>query len=136
MKYEIQTKDGYVSGIVHNGDKRDIYDQNFITNTFYKNGHLINCYKLINGEYILDTEKETKELEQYNKEKRLSTLHSYLNETDYITARAFEEVMTLNNPLTFITDMIAILIKYTTQYKDVIAQRKVVRAEIEELEKE
>ena len=136
MKYEIQTKDDYVSGIIHNGNEKDIYDEDFIINTFYKDGHLINCYKLINGEYILDTEKETKEIEQNNKERRLSTLYKYLDETDYITARAFEEVMALNNPVTFITDIIAILVKYATQYKDVIAQRKIVRAEIEELEKE
>ena len=99
----------------------------------------LSAYKLIDNIMVLDNEKKKEIIaqeEQTAKEENIKELKKYLADTDYITARAFEEVMALNNPLTFVTDMIAILVKYSTQYKDVIAQRKIVRAEIEELEKE
>lgn len=99
----------------------------------------LSAYKLIDNILVLDEVKKAKLIEQEEqtaKDENIKELKSYLKDTDYITARAFEEVMALNNPLTFIADMIAILVKYSTQYKDVIAQRKIVRAEIEELEKE
>lgn len=99
----------------------------------------LSAYKLIDNIMVLDNEKKKEIIaqeEETAKAQHIIELKKYLTDTDYITARAFEEVMTLNNPITFITDMIAILVKYATQYKDVIAQRKIVRAEIEELEKE
>lgn len=99
----------------------------------------LSAYQLISKELVLDEIKKAELInqeEQTAKAERIAELKKYMSDTDYITARAFEEVMALNNPLTFIADMIAILIKYSTQYKDVIAQRKIVRAEIEDLEKE
>ena len=98
----------------------------------------LSAYKLIDNNIILDNEKKKEIITQEEeniKAQHITELKKYLTDTDYITARAFEEVMALNNPLTFVTDMIAILIKYATQYRDIIAQRKTVRAEIEELEK-
>ena len=68
-----------------------------------------------------------------DREKEISRLKSFLNETDYIVSRCFEEVMALDNRLTFIVDFIAIMVKYTKKYKEVLAERVKARKRIEEL---
>ena len=84
MKYEIQLdENNYVSGIVHNGDERDIYDDEFIFNTFYKDGHRVNCYHLVDGEYILDEVKEQEEIAKEQKEQEIARLKQELSDTDY-----------------------------------------------------
>ena len=98
----------------------------------------INAYKLINNDLILDIEKlqELKDMEiSHNKMLRIEELKKLLYETDYICSRAFEEVLALSNPITFISDFIKILVKYSAEYKNVIANRIAWRKEIEELEK-
>ena len=134
MLYTVNTDtNNYVLSISHTG--HDNIELNLETLEL----SYLSAYKLIDSNMILDIEKKKEIIsqeEEATKQKNIKELKKYLTDTDYITARAFEEVMALNNPLTFIADMIAILIKYSTQYKDVIAQRKIVRAEIEELEKE
>ena len=98
----------------------------------------LTAYQLVDNNMVLDEVKKAELIyqeEQKTKAERIAELKKYLTETDYITARTVEDIMGLTNPVTFITDTIAILVKYATQYKDIIAQRKIVRAEIEELEK-
>ena len=98
----------------------------------------LSAYQLINNDLILDEVKKAEMIQQEEetaKAKRIAELKKYMTDTDYITAHTVEDIMSLNNPLTFVTDIIAILVKYATQYKDIIAQRKIVRAELEELEK-
>ena len=71
MKYEIQLdENNYVCAIVHTGDDvKDIYDDDFVFNTFYKDGHRPNCYYLKNDEYILDEIKEKEEIEKEEQER-------------------------------------------------------------------
>lgn len=98
----------------------------------------LTAYQLIGNSMMLDEVKKAELIyqeEQTAKAERIAELKKYMTDTDYITARTVEDIMSLSNPLTFVTDVIAILVKYATQYKDIIAQRKIVRAEIEELEK-
>lgn len=98
----------------------------------------LSAYQLIGNNMVLDEVRKAELIyqeEQTAKAERIAELKKYMTDTDYITARTVEDIMGLTNPVTFITDTIAILVKYTTQYKDIIAQRKIVRAEIEELEK-
>ena len=84
MKYEIQLdENNYVSGIVHNGDERDIYDDEFIFNTFYKDGHRVNCYHLVDGEYSLDEVKEQEEIAKEQEEQKIARLKQELADTDY-----------------------------------------------------
>ena len=63
----------------------------------------------------------------------ITELQAKLTETDYIVSRAFEEVMSLTNPITWVADVIKIMIKYSAKYREVIANRKSWRERIEEL---
>lgn len=84
MKYEIiLDENNYVSGIVHNGDERDVYDDEFIFNTFYKDGHRVNCYHLVDGEYIIDEVKEQEEIAKEQEKKEIARLKKELADTDY-----------------------------------------------------
>lgn len=135
MKYEVITDfEGYVQVIRHTGTIRD-YVELDLDKYDLSNDRLF-AYKLGKNRLIFD-EKKYKEItdvkQKVEDEKEISRLKSFLNETDYITARAFEEVMALNNPLTWIADVIKINIKYTTQYASVMAERVKARKRIEEL---
>ena len=75
MKYEIiLDENNYVSGIVHNGDERDIYADEFIFNTFYKDGHRVNCYHLVGDEFVLDEVKEQEEIAKEQKEQEIPSV--------------------------------------------------------------
>ncbi len=89
--------------------------------------------KCVNGELIVDEEKKQEILENIAKNTEILDLERNLDSTDYIMARMMEEVMALNNPLTFIADFIKILANYNTKYKETLANRKTWRARIEEL---
>lgn len=96
----------------------------------------LNAYKFIDGVLELDENKKAeliKQEEQTAKETEILELEQALNRTDYIMARMMEEIMALNNPLTFISDMIKIFVSYGTKYKDTLADRKTWRERIEEL---
>lgn len=92
------------------------------------------CYHLVDGEILLDLDRKQKQIEEENKQLEIEELEWKLTGTDYICARCFEEILALDNKLTFIADFIAILAKYTKQYKEVLAQRKQWRERIEELQ--
>lgn len=96
MKYEIQLdENNYVSAIVHNGDEKGIYDDKFIFNTFYKDSHRINCYHLVDGEYILDEAKEqeeiAKEQEEAKKPSQMETIEAQVLYTALITDSMLKE---------------------------------------------
>lgn len=94
------------------------------------------CYHLVGDNLILDETKKQEQINLINKEYEIEILKNQLYDTDYITARCFEEIMALDKPLTFISDFITIIVKYSKQYKEVIANRKTWRERIEELENE
>lgn len=97
----------------------------------------LNAYRLIDSEIILD---EAKKAEMANAEQQqaideeIADLKAKLNESDYIVANTFEEVMSLDNAITFIADFIKIMADFRTKYADLIINRKNWRARIEELE--
>lgn len=98
----------------------------------------LGAYQLIDGSLILNQEKLAQlvsEEEREAKNEEIFDLQEKLNQTDYIVARAFEEVMSLTNPLTWIADVIKIMIKYSAQYAEQLANRKTWRERIEELKK-
>ena len=75
------------------------------------------------------------EKQQKAKETEIESLKESLAQTDYIVAEAFENVLSLDNPVTFISDFIKILLQYNSKYATVIANRKIWRDRIEELSK-
>ena len=117
MKYEIRLdENNYVSGIVHNGDERDIYDDEFIFNTFYKDGHRVNCYHLVGDEFILDVVKEQEEIAKEQKEQEIARLKAELTQYDYIGTK------------------IAMGVATKEDYADEIAHTEEVRKQIRQLE--
>lgn len=125
-------KDGFILSISHTDHDNVSLDLNKIDLKY------LNAYKLIDGVISLDEEKKAEmeaEEQEEAKQTEIADLKESLNETDYIMSRMLEEIMALNNPLTFIADMIKIFASYATKYKDVLANRKIWRARIEELEK-
>lgn len=136
MRYEIITdKDKYVSIIHHtNNPMRDIYELDLSQYDLDK----IKAYKLVGKELIFDEDRWNEIVEAKQKDldnKEINLLQKQLNESDYIVARAFEEVMQLTNPLTFVADLLKITLKYSLKYKEVIKNRKTWRERIEELRK-
>lgn len=93
----------------------------------------LSCYQFIDDEIILDEEMKNEIERKRSDEKEIFELKQKLNESDYIFAEELEEITALSNPLTFVTDLIAILIKYSSKYKEVIINRKKWRERIKEL---
>lgn len=136
MKYQVITDaDGYVSIIRHTGTKKDFVELDL--SEYDLSNNKLHAYKLGKNQLIFDEERYQQILDEIqHKEdlKEIASLKSFLNETDYITARAFEEVMALNNPLTWVADVIKINLKYSKQYAETINKRIWARKRIEELE--
>ena len=125
MKYKIiLDENNYVSGIVHNGDEKDIYDDEFIFNTFYKDGHRVNCYHLVDGEYILDEVKEQEEITKEQKENEIAILKAELCKYDYIGTKLAMGVAT--------KEEYAVQIAYTETIREQIRELENFRTEIEE----
>lgn len=97
----------------------------------------LNAYKWINSEVILDETKKAEiiaEEVKRNAEEEIMELKQKLSETDYIFTQEVEEISSLSNPVTFVADLIKILVSYSTKYKDIISDRKAWRDRIKELE--
>ena len=129
MLYTVTTnKEGYIMSIGHTAN--DSIDLDLQTMEL----EYLNAYQLIDNVPVLNemrkteiiAEKETEEHDEHIRE-----LKQFLKDTDYITAESFEKVLALNNPVTFISDMIKILVEYNSKYADIIAQRVQARKEIE-----
>lgn len=133
MKYYV-TVDvrGYVLNIVHTGTIRDYVELNLDDYDLTKK----RAYKLGKNKLIFD-QKEWERISSENEKKadfkEIDELKSFLYETDYITSRAYEEILSLTNPLTWIADVIKINIKYTREYAQTLAQRVKARNRIEEI---
>ena len=133
MKYKIiLDNNNYVVNYVV--DKDGQYNDEDIRNIFDNFSHHISSYILNNDDFIFDEEKEKETVKNETISKRKAELHNLLNESDYIVARTFEQVMSCTNPLTFITDIIAIITKFSAQYGEVIANRQTWRDELEAME--
>lgn len=136
MKYEVITNmQGYCQIIRHTGTFRDYVELNL--DDYDLSNYRLFAYKLGKNKLVFDENKYKELQEQHQRredEKEISSLKSFLYETDYIVARCFEEVMALNNRLTFIIDFLAIMLKYSQKYKEVLTERVKARKRIEELE--
>lgn len=90
-------------------------------------------YKFEKGSFVMDEKKKEEILTNEAKQNEIIVLKQNLADTDYIFSKELEEITSLSNPLTFVADIIKILVSYASTYKDAIAQRKAWRARIEEL---
>ena len=125
-------KDNFILSLAHTSNDNVDIDVEKIDMKY------LNAYQILNGIVTLNEEKKAEMIEaeeQAEKDEEIAELEKNLNDTDYIMARMVEEIMALNNPLTFITDIIKIFANYATKYKDALADRKTWRARIEELRK-
>lgn len=135
MKYEVITDfNKYVKLIRHTGTIKDFVELDL--DKYDLSNDRIYAYKLGKNELIFDEDKYKEicdEKQEKENQKEISVLKQFLNDTDYIIARSYEEVLALNNPLTFVADVIKIQIKYSKQYKEKLAERVKARKRIEEL---
>lgn len=95
----------------------------------------LNAYQLVDGIPVINEMKKAELIAEENKQDHdahIEELKQFLKDTDYITAETFEKVMSLNNPVTFITDILKILVEYKSKYAVLIEQRQSARAEIED----
>lgn len=96
----------------------------------------LNCYKLEDGKAVLDEEKLSLKKAEESRLTEITELKAYLFETSDIISDFIEEVFSLDKPLTFVADLIALIIQYRTEFKSLLAQRKQARERIKELEKQ
>ena len=95
----------------------------------------LNCYKLNENKLVLDEEKYNAIIASENKDRRISELIGLLESTDYVQDGLISGLLQLKNPVTFITDLIALLTSTLTEYPAIIAQRSEWIAELKSLKK-
>lgn len=132
MKYTVNLdENNYILSISHTLNDDTEIDLSLLDTQY------LNAYRLINSEIILDEARKAElvaEEIRRNASAEISDLKQKLSETDYIFAQEVEEISSLSNPVTFISDLIKILVSYSTKYKDIISNRKAWRDRIKELE--
>lgn len=137
MKYNVTLDSrGYVLSIAHTGTKLDYVDLNLDDYDFANNRKRAyrlgkNCLLFDETEYKRIQEEEQKKADN----KEIAELQQKLNETDYIMARWVEELISLDNPLTWVADVIKINLAYSKKYAETLKNRKTWRERIEELRK-
>lgn len=129
MKYSVITdKDGYITAVQK--DEKGI--EIVISDQFLR---YMSCFKLDEGKVILDEEKLQQTIAAESKDNRIAELERMLAETDYIQNGLISGLLQLKNPVTFITDLIALLTSTLTEYPTIIAQRSEWIAELKSLKK-
>lgn len=123
--------EGYILSISHTSE------DNIEINLDLLDLHYLNAYRLIDSGIILDEAKKEEMIaaeQQKAIDEEIADLKKKLEESDYIVANTFEQVMSLDNALTFVADFIKIMADFRKKYADLIINRKNWRARIEELE--
>lgn len=129
MKYSVITdKDGYITAV----QKDDKGIEIVISDQFIR---YMSCFKLKDGKVVLDEEKLEQTVADESKENRIAELERLLADTDYIQDGMISGLLQLKNPVTFITDFIALLTSTLTEYPAIIAQRAEWIAELKSLKK-
>lgn len=135
MKYTVFLDGrGYVTNITQTG--HDYVELN-LDDYDFSNGRK-RAYRLGRNVLIFD-EQEYSRIQKASQTKQdeaeIKDLEQKLNDTDYIFARYSEEILALDNPLTWVADVIKLNLKYSKEYSEAIKNRKKWRARIEELRK-
>lgn len=129
MLYTVNTdENGYILSVAHTKNDSVELDLEKIELKY------LNAYQLKDGVAVLDEEKKAEiiaEEEQAEKDEQIMDLTNQLKDTDEDLLSFIEDIFTLKNPLTFITDLISLMSKYTK----LVADRVSIRKQIEELKK-
>lgn len=121
-------KDKYILSISHTKNDNVEIDLSLLDMRY------LNAYKLVNSEIILDESKKAEMIAKEEQDKKDATrnkLIAQLESTNDAILELLEDLGSLTNPVTFITDMIALWKKYAT----LISERKDLRSRIKELGK-
>lgn len=133
MKYYVVVDArGYVLNITHTGTIRDYVELNLDEYDLSKK----RAYKLGKNALIFDSAEWNRIVAEEQKkadEKEIASLQSFLLETSNYPMRAWEEIMALSNPITWVADVIKITIKYSREYRTILAQRVEAWKRIDEL---
>lgn len=137
MKYYVITDNrGYVLSITRTGTVKDYVELDL--DKYDLTEGRIRAYRLGKNQLLFDEAEWQRILEERQHkadEEEIADLERKLKDTDYIIARWGEKLISLENPLTWVSDVIKINIKYSKEYKEALANRKKWRERIEELRK-
>lgn len=133
MKYFVTVDSrGYVLSITHTGTIRDYVELDLDKYDLSKK----RAYKLGRNALIFDSAEWDRIVAEEQKkadEKEIASLQSFLSETANYPMRAWEEIMALTNPITWVADVIKITVKYSREYRTILAQRVEAWKRIDEL---
>ena len=93
----------------------------------------LDCYYEKDGKIVLNEERKAQMEADESRESRIHELEKMLEESDSIVTGMLDDIASLNNPVTFISDFIKVLADYNGKYASLIADRKAWRAELETL---
>lgn len=128
-KYEILIDEaGYITGLIQSDKGIEIDIKNIMLD-------YLSCYKLADNKVVIDSEKYEQEKTERNTNERITILEKNLSDTDYVQDGLISSLLQLKNPVTFITDLIALLSSTLTEYPTIIAQRAEWIAELKQLKK-
>lgn len=94
----------------------------------------LNAYQLIKGKAVLDEKRKAEliaEKENQEKEEQITELVMQLESSNDEMLEFVEDLFSLKNPLTFISDMFALMKNYTS----LVLARQEIRERIKELKK-
>ena len=94
----------------------------------------INCYKIENGNIVFDEEKYESIVLEEEKALEISELKEYLISTSDVDNDFIEQLFSLTNPLTFVSDLISLMSTYKNTYKTILNKRRQARDRLKELE--
>lgn len=93
------------------------------------------CFKMVEGKPVLDEQKKEAEQEQRIHDARVNELIGKLEESDIEVTAILDDLTSLNNPVTFVSDLISILASFNSKYAQLVKDRKAWRTELNELKK-
>lgn len=97
----------------------------------------LNAYQYKNKKLVLNEERKAEiigEEEETGKQAEILELKDYLISTSDTANDFVEELLSFDNPLTFVSDFVGLIKSYRETYKTVLNQRKQARQRIKELE--
>ena len=119
-------EDNYITSISHTANDDVELDLEKIELVY------LNAYQYIDGVLSFDEKKKAQimeENEQADRFEQIEELYAQLKQSDEDLLEFIEELFSLKNPLTFISDMIALMKNYAT----LVATRQDIRQQIKQL---
>lgn len=97
----------------------------------------IGAYKFTGGKLVLDEDKKEELIEEetvVEKAIEITELKEYLISTSDVANDFVEQLFSLTNPLTFVSDLVSLINSYKNTYKIILAERRTARNRLKELE--